>query len=506
MAEYTLPEGMTGAAATRAIAEMLDVRNGRSGRGDRAYYDTFDGRLYAEGLIAVWEAGELALAARDENHIVAGVHLPKPTGRLFADELPAGRLANALRRLIDVRALLPLAEVHGRERPLDVLDAEGKTVVRLLVLEPVVGRRRLRSRATVRPVRGYEKAYRRVCQALEGRLSFELASPLVDEAVALSGGSPAGISNRLEVHLSADQRSDEAAALILKGLLDVIEANRDGAIRDLDSEFLHDLRVAVRRSRALERELRGVFPPTELERFRSEFRWLQRATGDARDLDVYLLDFESMRRLVPDPACDELEPLRSVLSVRRTAARRRMARALGSERTRILLTAWRQLLEQLPSLPEDDRPLAAEPIGAVGGARITKVYKRMLRMGQAIDLDSPSIEYHELRKQGKELRYLLELIGAPLYPDAAVRSMLKALKALQDDLGGHQDREVQVAMLRSLAPEVAPASGGSQALMAMGMLVERLEADQQAAREAFAQGFAAFAAKPQRQLVRKTFR
>ena len=41
--------------------------------------------------------------------------------------------------------------------------------------------------------------------------------------------------------------------------------------------------------------------------------------------------------------------------------------------------------------------------------------------------------------------------------------------------------------------------------MAMGLLVARLEADQAAARAEFAERFAAFAAKPQRALVRETF-
>ena len=42
--------------------------------------------------------------------------------------------------------------------------------------------------------------------------------------------------------------------------------------------------------------------------------------------------------------------------------------------------------------------------------------------------------------------------------------------------------------------------------MAMGMLVERLEADQQLARDAFAARFAAFSSRPQRKLVKDTFR
>ena len=83
--------------------------------------------------------------------------------------------------------------------------------------------------------------------------------------------------------------------------------------------------------------------------------------------------------------------------------------------------------------------------------------------------------------------------------------MIKSLKALQDVLGRHQDREVQAATLRSLRDAVAAAADGSAALMAMGVLVERLEEDQLAAREQFAATFAAFASKRRRKLVQETF-
>jgi CHAD domain-containing protein len=126
-------------------------------------------------------------------------------------------------------------------------------------------------------------------------------------------------------------------------------------------------------------------------------------------------------------------------------------------------------------------------------------------MGDTIGPLSPSTDYHELRKQGKELRYLLELFGSALYPEDVVKQLVKLLKALQDVLGRHQDREIQVETLRALGPEVAAVSDGAPAVMAMGMLVERLEADQLAAREAFAARFAAFASGAQRKLVKDTF-
>ena len=60
--------------------------------------------------------------------------------------------------------------------------------------------------------------------------------------------------------------------------------------------------------------------------------------------------------------------------------------------------------------------------------------------------------------------------------------LVKSLKGLQDLLGRHQDREVQIAMLRSSAEEVATLPGGGAACMAMGTLVDRLRVDEQAAR------------------------
>jgi CHAD domain-containing protein len=182
-----------------------------------------------------------------------------------------------------------------------------------------------------------------------------------------------------------------------------------------------------------------------------------------------------------------------------------MVSQLRSPRVTSLLERWAAFLDQLQSLDESDRPDASRPIGEVAGGRILKVYRRMVKMGSAIGEDSPAEEYHELRKRGKELRYLLELFGAPMYPDDVVKPMVKALKALQDVLGRHQDREVQVAMLASLRDELASVRGGAAALMATGALVARLQQDELAAREEFATRFAAFASKDQRKLVKATF-
>jgi CHAD domain-containing protein len=312
-------------------------------------------------------------------------------------------------------------------------------------------------------------------------------------------------TSKVVVPLEHEQRADEAAAAVLQRLAEVIEANRDGAISDADPEFLHQLRISVRRSRTVQRQLAAVFPVVELPGFRTEFRWLQQATGEARDLDVYLLGFHDLQAMVPGSMGPDLGPLRQVLEHERLTAHFQMARAVGSRRTSELLADWGALLTSLPDLPLDDRPQATQPIGALAGKRIRKVYRQIVRMGRAIDPASPPEAYHELRKKGKELRYMLELFGTQLHDPEVVSELVRALKALQDVLGRHQDREVQIATLRSLADEVGTLPGGPRALMAMGVLVDRLYADEAAARDEFGQRFAGLTSHDQRRLVKRTF-
>ncbi len=509
--DLLLPERMTVRGAGEAVAGALQVENGAHGEHLRNYYDTFDGLLHAAGLLLVHEDGMLSLIDRETGALEASLRTPQPSMPLFAADLDAGPLREKLRELTDVRALLPLVQIQLRERRMSVLDGERKTVVRLALEETTLAGRvtasALRPRLRVTPIRGYERERRSVLQTLEQELGFKPADELlVDEAVRVAGGVPGGFPAKVEVPLRLEERADAAAAAVLRALLEVIEANLEGTIEDLDSEFLHDLRVSVRRSRAVQRELKGVFPPAELARFRAEFRWLQQATGDARDLDVHVLEFGAMRSLVPEPMRADLDPLLDVLRAHRAGAHARLVSDLRSKHATALLSGWRAFLGRLAEADEAERPDAARPIGDVAGERIRKVYRQMVRMGGAIDESSPAEAYHELRKKGKELRYLLELFGAALYPGEVVKPMIKTLKGLQDVLGRHQDREVQVALLRSLAPEVGAKAQPEGALMAIGALIGRLAEDERAARGEFAGRFAQFASKEQRQLVKETFK
>ena len=507
--QLLLPEGLSAAAVADTLAAELPIVSQKSHTVERTFWDTFDGRLHAAGLTLVAAAGRLALADAATYAEHAGEIHRRPAARLFAADLPPGALRERLEALIEMRTVTPIARVRSRQLPLNVLDDIGTIVVRLRVEEPTAlgagDGAALRARLHVIGVPGYERELARLRALLVETLGLgETSRPVQDDAVEAAGGVVGGTSSKLRVALEPADRADAAAVQILRRLVDVIELNLPGTLADTDSEFLHDLRVAVRRTRALQRELRGVFAPEPLRAFRDGFKELQRITGPTRDLDVQLLEFAALTEGLPAEVASDVGPLRRLLEDHLHVERAEMVRALASGPTRALLDNWSDYLDRLVASDESARPDAPRPVGDVVGVRIAKVYRRMVKAGAAIDDETPAEALHELRKLGKELRYLLEFF-ASLYPAEVVKPMVTSLKGLQDVLGRFQDREVQATLLRSLGDEVASLEGGAAALMAMGVLVQRLGEEQAQARTQFAESFAEFAAKSQRKLVERTF-
>ena len=507
--EYLPPAGLDLNAIADRLPAPLHANGEATERGRRALYDTFDSRLRDAGLRLWHEDGFLKLADAGGRELAASP-VESAAETIRPADLAPGPLRDRLVPACGLRVLLQTAEVDSTRRLLPILDDEEKTVARLVAEQAVLPDAprpgdTLRPRIHLLGVRGYDKAFGRIRSVIEDDLGLRVAAETFEDEVRTRVSSPPGLSSDAAVEITPDLPADRAAVALSMRLLHTIEANLPGTLADLDTEFLHDLRVAVRRTRSLQRELKKVFPPDGLAAFRQEFRWLQQATGPSRDLDVYLLEFGDFAEAVPAPHRESLELLRQLLEERRAAERLAMDRALRSARTTRLLHGWADFLERLPSLAVDDRPHAVRPIGEVAARRIERVYRRMVRMGGAIDDTSPHEALHDLRKKGKELRYLLEFF-APLFPKDVTKPMVKTLKSLQDTLGRFQDREVQATMIRGLADDVASRPGGADALMAMGVLIERLQEQQDAARAEFNERFAAFASPEQRALVGKTFR
>jgi CHAD domain-containing protein len=306
--------------------------------------------------------------------------------------------------------------------------------------------------------------------------------------------------------LEPDQRAEAATRIILLGLLDTLEANIDGARRNLDPEFLHDLRVATRRTRSALSQIKGVLPPAVVEDFKARFAWLQQVTGPVRDLDVYLLDFPRLKADLPAALRDDLEPLKAWLLAHYDAEQRALAEALASERFVALLRDWRAFLEAsagdgVPAEAKD----AATPIKAVADKRIRRMFKRVREEGRAITDASPPGDVHELRKSCKKLRYLMEFFQS-LYPTEEIKDLIRQLKLLLDNLGGFQDLAVQAANLHETAAAMqAEGAAPLGTLLSLGALIGHILEAQQRARWEFAHVYAGFDTDETAALFRRLF-
>jgi CHAD domain-containing protein len=303
--------------------------------------------------------------------------------------------------------------------------------------------------------------------------------------------------------LDREQRAEEAARRILGHLLAALCTRVDGVLADADTEYLHDLRVAARRTRSALAQLKGVLDGDEANAVGNELKWLGSVTSPCRDIDVFLLEMDAFRGQLGTAAGD-LAPLRRMLVRDRRKALGRVRRALSSARFARLIDTWDRLVSTAPE-PGPERPNATRPIVDVAGERILKAYRRMVNRGTCVSDDAPPEMLHRLRIDGKKLRYLLEFF-ASLYEPGTVNRLVKQLKQLQDILGGFNDMTVQQARLVEFARELAGSGeAGPETLVAMGRLGAAMARRQDELYQRFAGAFASFASPRSRRRYESLF-
>jgi CHAD domain-containing protein len=506
-ASLALESERAGQLLLEELGRRFSLRRDRPHQAERLYFDTFDWEIFRSG-------GVLYATARNGRTLLRWVSsaetrqllLPAAQVPAFAADFPVGEFRRALEKVTGIRRLLPLVRLDLVAESARVLDRRQKTVVRATLetrsaASPGEGGepRPLVPLLRVQPVKGYEPEWAEVVGHLERHrdLARGVSVSELEESLAAIGREPVDYISKPRVALAPDEPAREGVARILRFLLDIVIANEEGIRRDLDTEFLHDFRVAIRRTRSALSQIRGVLAESAVERFKREFSRLGQLTGPLRDLDVFLLKMGDYRADLPASTGGDLEPLEQFLAARREVALRRLVEGLDSGRYRNLLRDWREFLEGV-SEPDSSAPSGELPIAVVSAREIRRVYRRVLKRGAAIDDASPASALHRLRIECKKLRYLLEFFRG-LYEGEGIDEVIGALKQLQDNLGDFNDFGVQQRMLSQLAHEMDKEGVGSvEVLMAMGRLVQRLEQGEARERRRFGKRFRTFSSRENR--------
>jgi len=267
-----------------------------------------------------------------------------------------------------------------------------------------------------------------------------------------SGLNPDGDADLGPTRVDASMSLGEVAFAVLRAQFARMRAYEPGTRLGDGPEELHDMRVPTRRMRAAIKVFRGALP----ERagwFEEELRWVARALGDVRDLDVQIERFQAWKRVADEEDSRFLEKILTITRKRRAEARKNMLEVLDSERYERLESSFGEMLSRGPGTgleleQANGREMAGEPVTAVAPALISRRYRKWRKAAKRLDENSSPEDFHDARKKGKRLRYTLEFVSE-VYGKPA-QKLIKPLKALQDDLGDHQDAIVAAGYLKEL--------------------------------------------------------
>jgi CHAD domain-containing protein len=490
MAVFTSAEITADHLATRLADAGYEVSPARPVR--RTVLDTFDGRLAAAGLrleLREQPGSELVLTALGSTP----ASVPVTAAPRTTADLPAGPLRARLQPVLEVRALLPLLSISGRHARATGRDGEGKARVVLDIHDGVVveGHHEVAPLwgVAVTELAGYGKDAARARDLL-ARMGLDPGADVVDVAAAAAGVDLKGFRSSPTVDLDGHLPALSAYRRVLANLAGAVEANWQGTVDDVDPEFLHDLRVAVRRTRSVLGESKHVLPTAIGAEARERFKTLGRATGPARDLDVYVIEWPTYTAGLDAGTREALQPALDLLCRHRDEAQHELVRLLEAAQAEGWTDRWRSWLHGAVTDPDQGRD-QHRPLGDHVAERIDEAHRRLVEHGRRIGPDSPAEALHDLRKDAKRLRYLLECFGSIL-PDKPRDRFVKRLKALQTNLGEHQDAEVHVQHLREVSHELHGGGASPATLMASGQLAEQLDRRRHDTRVEFAEQFGAF--------------
>ena len=493
---FTRPKDCRQRDFIRELQEQYLIQQDETYSEHYVYYDTFDWRLYNKSLMLCSSAQTLSLQSL-ETHAV--LERATTTVRpVFLSDVPSGSLQEKVAAIIEMRALLTLFAMDVQCTRIRIMNNDAKTVVRLLyeagTLPEAKGALPVAACLWLKPVRGYEKEARRFSQWLTNQGWTLSHDHLYLQGLAAVAQHPGAYSSKIRVQLQPTLRADEATKVILRSLLHVIKCNEEGVKNDIDTEFLHDFRVAIRRARSALGQIKEVFPADVTARLQRDLAYLGSATNRVRDLDVYLLHKERYTALLPAQERPDIAPLFAHLQRERSMAFRALVRRLGSKTYADILYRWDVFLAQ-PPVPDASAANASRPILDVARERLRRRCRSVVQLGTTLLAETDSQRLHALRIACKKLRYMLEFFVS-LFPGKKTAILVEHLRTLQDNLGRWHDLAVQQEALRHFAMTISgPDQQTHNTLRAIYSLINILGEEKQTVGQALPALFTSFAAK-----------
>ncbi|ALX13839.1 metal-chelation protein CHAD [Burkholderia cepacia JBK9] len=221
--------------------------------------------------------------------------------------------------------------------------------------------------------------------------------------------------------------------------------NERGVLDHDDPEFVHQMRVALRRLRTLMRFFPRFADRAWQDTLGADLRWVAALLGTVRDWDVF--STESLPALIAADGGDgDWDGTLDAARAQSMAARVELRQALHSARYARLTLGWLEWLGTLalPAAEGDDAP----SLRRHATKRVRRLFGHLYASPSLTSLDTAA--RHQVRIDAKRLRYALEFF-ASLASRRTRNETVKTLTRVQGVLGEANDTMVALHHLEQLA-------------------------------------------------------
>lgn len=260
----------------------------------------------------------------------------------------------------------------------------------------------------------------------------------------------------------------EGFRIIARSALRHFSGNAD-AVRNLDPEGVHQMRVGLRRLRAAISLFSKALATAKTEEIKTELRWLTNELAPARELHVFLEEKIG-------PVAREITPRRGGKAIAKQFAEKRAEalaearRAVDSPRCRALLVDVLAWIEAQHGRTDVANSKLAEFAAELLDRRLRKAHKDAAKLQE---MTAP--ERHKFRIRMKKLRYAAQFFES-LFRSKRERKALARLskhaKKIQDALGSLNDFIADRKMAAEAALHAPPQDRRARAF-ASGIIVGR---------------------------------
>lgn len=273
-------------------------------------------------------------------------------------------------------------------------------------------------------------------------LRLENASKAERGYILYSGQMPSPVK-AIKTEIANDTKLNIALKMIMENCLDQLSKNENG-MRTIgaDIEYLHQMRVALRRLRSAINIFHQAFPDAEIKPIRKDLKWLTKQLNPARDWDIFVTEtLPLIAKHFPQHI-----GFSRVLDTCKTIRRKHNETARLSVNSRrytklmLSLSIWlTKISQQEPEntdIEKHRKPQLPDTRTFISTA-LTALHHEILETGKNLDkLDTTAL--HALRIHIKKQRYISEFFQT-LFQSSACAQYIFLLARLQDMLGSIND-------------------------------------------------------------------